>query len=287
MEQNQQSLLLGKIAAYTEILVKDPNSTIFVSLAETYRKMGMFEDARQIIVKGLDLHPDVSPAYIVLARILCQLGDLSGSVATFEQALELDPENLSALVGYARVQILLGDEMAARKILLKARSLSSADPIINKLLLSLPQENEIDEESTAAQSGQIDDIEENSPPLVSSTLAELYLVQGLTSKALDIFQRLSVQNPDDLFFRRKIKELEAQLDEEKQPGAEIPDDIKSDQKDDVSQNVVEVMETPLQQPTELKTELTGSVPSHGLKEEQILSTLNFWLSNIQQRRRNV
>ncbi len=32
-EQNQQSLLLGKIAAYTEILVKDPNSTIFVSLA--------------------------------------------------------------------------------------------------------------------------------------------------------------------------------------------------------------------------------------------------------------
>ncbi len=287
MEQNQQSLLLGKIAAYTEILVKDPNSTIFVSLAETYRKMGMFEDARQIIVKGLDLHPDVSPAYIVLARILCQLGDLSGSVATFEQALELDPENLSALVGYARVQILLGEEMAARKILLKARSLSSADPIINKLLLSLPQENEIDEESTAAQSGQIDDIEENSPPLVSSTLAELYLVQGLTSKALDIFQRLSVQNPDDLFFRRKIKELEAQLDEEKQPGAEIPDDIKSDQKDDVSQNVVEVMETPLQQPTELKTELTGSVPSHGLKEEQILSTLNFWLSNIQQRRRNV
>jgi len=91
-DQYQQSLLLGKIAAYTEILVKDYNSTIFVSLAETYRKLGMFDDARQIISKGLTLHPDFSPAYIVLARTLCQLEDYSGSVTAFEQALEFDDE---------------------------------------------------------------------------------------------------------------------------------------------------------------------------------------------------
>jgi len=87
IDQNQQSLLLGKIAAYTEILVKDPSSTIFISLAETYRKMGMFDDARQIITKGLDLHSDVSPAYIVLARILCQLEDFDGSVVAFDTLL--------------------------------------------------------------------------------------------------------------------------------------------------------------------------------------------------------
>lgn len=290
IEHNQQSLLLGKIAAYTEILVKDPSSTIFVSLAETYRKMGMFDDARQIISKGLDLHPDASPAYIVLARILCQLDDFPGSVAAFEQALELDQENLSALVGYARVQILLGDEVIARELLLRARSLSSADPVINKLLLSLPEEHAAAEPS-AAQSEDLDEAEENSTPLVSSTLAELYLVQGEMAKALDLFQRLSAQNPDDLFFRRKVKELETQLDEENQHGTETSDEIVSNHEETtqaaVEDSVVDI-EVPLQQTAESETEEVAAAPVvDNLPVDQTLSELNRWLSNIQQRRGNV
>jgi len=285
IEHNQQSLLLGKIAAYTEILVKDPSSTIFISLAETYRKMGMFDDARQIISRGLELHPDVSPAYIVLARTLCQLEDFSGSVVAFQQALELDSENLAALVGYARVQILLGDEVAARELLLKARALSSADPVINKLLLSLPEEN-VAAELSDAQPDQSDETEENSSPLVSSTLAELYLVQGLTAKALDLFQRLSALNPDDLLFRRKVKELETQLDEENQHGTETSDDIES-VLEDSAQVVVAEIEVPFQQPAEPEIEVVVSVSVNSLSADTTLSTLNRWLSNIQQRRGNV
>ncbi len=286
IEHNQQSLLLGKIAAYTEILVKDPTSTIFISLAETYRKMGMFDDARQIISRGLDLHPDVSPAYIVLARILCQLEDFSGSVVAFEQALELDQENLAALVGYARVQILLGDEEAARKLLLRARALSSADPVINKLLLSLPQINAGDEEPSDPQPEQSGEVEENSVQLVSATLAELYLVQGLTAKALDLFKRLSSQNLDDLTLRRKVKELEAQLEEENQRGTETSNEIVSDQKETV-QDVVEDTEYSVQQPDELEEEIVVSASDVNSSGNQTLNTLNRWLSNIQQRRGNV
>ena len=288
IEHNQQSLLLGKIAAYTEILVKDPSSTIFISLAETYRKMGMFDDARQIISRGLDLHPDVSPAYIVLARLLCQLEDFSGSVVAFEQALELDPENLAALVGYARVQILLGDEVAARELLLRARALSSADPVINKLLLSLPEENAA--EVSDVKPDQSEEAEDNSTPLVSSTLAELYLVQGLTAKALDLFQRLSALNPDDLLFRRKVKELEAQLDEENQRGTKTSDEIESvlDEPTQVvaADSAVEI-EIPLQQPEEPETEVVASASVNSLSADTPLSTFNRWLSNIQQRRGNV
>ena len=289
IEHNQQSLLLGKIAAYTEILVKDPSSTIFISLAETYRKMGMFDDARQIISRGLDLHPDVSPAYIVLARVLCQLEDFSGSVVAFEKALELDQENLAALVGYARVQILLGDEVVARELLLRARALSSADPVINKLLLSLP-EVQIAAESSPADLAHSDEVEEDSSPLVSSTLAELYLVQGLTAKALDLFQRLSALNPDDLFFRRKVKELEAQLDEENQHGTKTADEVESDLDEPaqvvVTDSVVEIA-IPLQQSEDAVTEMAVSASDNSLSINTPLMTLNRWLSNIQQRRGNV
>ena len=288
IEHNQQSLLLGKIAAYTEILIKDPSSTIFISLAETYRKMGMFDDARQIISRGLDLHPDVSPAYIVLARLLCQLEDFSGSVVAFEQALELDPENLAALVGYARVQILLGDEVAARELLLRARALSSADPVINKLLLSLPEENAA--EVSDVKPDQSEEAEDNSSPLVSSTLAELYLVQGLTAKALDLFQRLSALNPDDLLFRRKVKELEAQLDEENQHGTKTSDEIESvlaEPAQVVAADSAVEIEVPLQQPEEPETEVVASASVNSLSAETPLSTFNRWLSNIQQRSGNV
>ena len=66
-EQNQQSSLLGKVAAYTEILAKDPDSTIFVSLSEAYRKMGMLDEAKDVAERGLKKNPQFSPAYIVLA----------------------------------------------------------------------------------------------------------------------------------------------------------------------------------------------------------------------------
>lgn len=214
-EHHQQSALLGKIAAYTELLVNDPRSTIFVSLAETYRKMGLFNDAREIVIKGLELHPDFGPAYVVLARIECQLENIDASCAAFEQALALDPDSLAALVGFARVKLLLHQDDTARELLLHARSLSPADPVINKMLLGLapPPESEV-------ESAFVPPIVESEPArannltaLASTTLADLYLVQGLTDKALDLYRQLLSRNPDNLELRRKIRELEGRTEE--------------------------------------------------------------------------
>ncbi len=271
-DQNVQSLLLGKIAAYTEILVKDPNSTIFVSLAETYRKMGMLDDARQIITKGLTLHSNFGPAYIVLGRILCQLDDFDGSVTAFEHALSLDSESLAALVGYARVRILLGDETAARELLLKARSLSPADPVINKLLLSLPEPTAVNEPvepvDDAVADNEDDAVCEPPPALISTTLAELYLEQGLSEKALDIYRQLSQQNPDDLSLRRRLKELE---------GVSVEQTVES-----VAAEVEEITED-----RDEEVAVSGSAAVNVTVNDTIVETLNGWLSNIQRRRDHV
>ncbi len=282
-DQNQQSNLLGKIAAYTEILIKDPNSTIFVSLAETYRKLGMYEDARRIIQKGLSLHPEFSPAHIVLGRIFCQVEEFDLSEQEFKRALELDTESLAALVGYARVKILLGQESAARELLLRARGLSPADPVINKLLLSLPQASAlVDDEDIA------DEAEQGSP-LVSSTLAELYLKQGLEDKALDVYRQLSAASPDDLTLRRKVRELESAL-----PGADFlppqTDDaaVSTEEGADSGETIVRQPEQATAAPCPAEGEVEaeeGTAPASG--NDIILKTLNHWLENIQQRREHV
>ena len=218
-EHNQQSALLGKIAAYTELLVNDPRSTIFVSLAETYRKIGLFEDARDIVTRGIELHPEFGPAYVVLARIECQLDHYEASCAGFERALELDPNSLAALVGYARVKLLLHCPDEARDLLLHARNLSPADPVINKMLLGLPGSTEVSNEPL--QAPDINEVaKKNLTSLASSTLADLYLVQGLTDKALALYRQLLSRNPDDLDLRRKIKELEGREEHQSPPAEE-------------------------------------------------------------------
>lgn len=328
MDDNLQSSLLGKIAAYTEILVKDPRSTIFVSLAETYRKMGMFDDARKIIDKGLQLHPDFSPAHIVLARVLCQQDDYPGSIDAFEKALEIDPESLAALVGYARVRILLGEEDSARDLLLRARQLSPADPVINKLLLSLPEEvtdevtaerpdagaedvvdevtaelpdeapDEMVDEEFAQDSVTAADSEEDAdgqatvePGLVSMTLAELYERQGLTDEALRLYQQLLALNPDDLNLRHKIRDLETGPEQEAtSAGQDTGADDASEPTDTDEGSVLEATA-----PGDSDTPVEAAHSSGGLtdepdiseQEQTVVATLNQWLSNIQQRRRDV
>jgi tetratricopeptide (TPR) repeat protein len=292
--QTQRSSLLGKIAAYTEILVKDPKSTIFVSLAEAYRKMGMFDDVRQIISKGLELHQDFSPAYIVLARVLCQSEDFDGSIVAFERALKLDDENLAALVGCARVKILRGQAVEARELLLRARHLSPADPVINKLLLSLPAEPESVEEQSAEKHELSDEHEVSSASLVSPTLADLYLQQGLTQEALNIYRQLSVQNPNDLIFRRKVKELEKHSREEEnlninKESIVVPlpqqEDVPSVSEESIVEQDIFVGDTQEQNET-----LTGKAVSEAdsmFTDEPVLKILNQWLSNIRQRREDV
>ncbi len=241
--QSQQSSILGKIAAYTEILAKDPKSTIFVSLSEAYRKMGMLDDARQVAESGLEYHADFTPAHIVLARILCQQGDYPGSARHFERALALDEINLAALVGYARLNIITGTESRARELLLEARKHSPADPVINKLLLSLPEESPPAEsivsepaaeaaaeaeavvteaETTKSQAEPDAEAEEEadstSPALASATLADLYLKQGLEGQALEMYRQLSAQDPNNLALRRKIRDLEEMLTAPPAPG---------------------------------------------------------------------
>lgn len=217
MPDRAKDSLLGKIAAYTEILSTDPRSTIFVSLSETYRKMGMLEDAYGVAVKGLEHLPDYAPGHVVLARIKCQQGDYSGSETSFAQALEFDPDSLAALVGFSRLSLLQDNHSAARELLLKARELSPADPVINKLLLGLPEEEAApivaDEESVVPEQLNVD-AEETAPPtdapepLQSATLAELYLKQGMADRARDIYQNLLSKDPDNLELRRRIRDLD-------------------------------------------------------------------------------
>ena len=257
----------------------------------------MLDDARDVIERGLLNSTEFAPAHIVLARILCQQGDYQGSEASFQQALNLDNRSLAALVGFSRLNILLGNESRARELLLEARDQSPADSVINKLLLSLPTEPEPKPESKPKPESEpepaIDEIsdeeelvakESTSLPLASVTLAELYLQQGLGKEALEMYRRLSVQKPNDLMLRRKIRALEDQFDSADSDGSD----------DGPSASDVSALASPVIDPAEsqgsedLAKEIASESEGADLSSQgRVLETLNLWLDNIQQRRGDV
>ena len=288
MTIDQQTSLLGKVAAYTEILIKDPNSTIFVSLAEIYRKMGLFDDACQILNNGLEKHPDSAPAYIILGRIQCQQGDYALSSSSFEKALELDSESLAALVGYARVKILLEHYDKAREILLRARQLSPADSVINKLILSLPEVEETKEDIEEVSVAE-EHISSSPVPLISATIADLHLKQGMHQEALAMYRELQEKDPDNLEIRRKIRELEKSADKNSDPGSslEAAEPVLSDISDAGNDSINELPEQVLSTDKEEISLKFGATEKPEFDGDSVVAELHRWLVNIAKRRENV
>ncbi len=63
--RRNQSALLAK---YHQLYQKNPRSKVFAPLAESYRKLGMLEDALKILREGIKSHPNYALGYIVLAN---------------------------------------------------------------------------------------------------------------------------------------------------------------------------------------------------------------------------
>ena len=284
MVDNHQNPLWGKIAAYTEILDADPDSTIFVSLSESYRKLGMLDDAYSVAIKGLVSLPDYGPGHVVLARIKCQQGDMAASEAAFRRALEIDPDSLAALVGFSRLYLLLDNKSSARDLLLTARELSPADSVINKLLLSLPEPEIAEEEyEHVTETDDLSQVVTPDPstiePLETATLAELYLKQGMSERGLNIYRNLLMRDPDNLGFRRRIRDLELMsTDSIETPG----EDSISGQGDIPGLSTEDVVLASPIEPNEEKLILS---PSNG--DNSVLDQLNQLLISIRKRRGNV
>lgn len=65
MAEGTQSPLIIK---YEKALEEDPRSRVFAPLAEAYRKVGLLENAFQVLKKGLRFNPDYLLGYLTLAQ---------------------------------------------------------------------------------------------------------------------------------------------------------------------------------------------------------------------------
>jgi len=89
-------MALEDIEKLKERLEKNPDSKLFVPLAEEYRKAEMFDEAIEVLKQGLELQPNYMSARVALGKIYLEKEMLDEARAEFEKVVKAIPDNLFA-----------------------------------------------------------------------------------------------------------------------------------------------------------------------------------------------
>lgn len=84
------------IEEYQLILMREPAAKVFAPLAESYRKMGLLQQALEICEKGVKYNPEYPSGLVALGKILFELKRYDEASRTFKKAITLKPDNILA-----------------------------------------------------------------------------------------------------------------------------------------------------------------------------------------------
>lgn len=269
--QSAAGSLLGRIAGYVEILAKDPRSTVFVPLAESYRQMGLLDEALEVATRGVQALPSFSPGYTTLGRIQVQLGNLDAAAGAFERALLIEPENLIALKGLARARMQQGDRAQALKLVRRAVALKPDDAVAQKMLAALGTPAAAPSVATPSLP-----VEPPADPISTPTIAEIYIRQGFLGRAMKVYRDLLQADPHNDEIRRKLVELKQRIEALKAaPAPAAP-----------AEPAMIMLEDALAPAAEAETETETAAPGAETTAPQ-LAVLTRWLDAISRRRADV
>lgn len=185
-----------EIARLSERYNKDPQSRIFVQLADAYRKNNMIEEAFEVLEKGLEHHPDYPLAHLIMGKCRFDKRMFAQAKESFQKTLEFDPQNVVALRMLAQTCEVTNDEdgqIAAYKGLL------TIDPF----------------DDQAKEKLSLLETKHKKEPMFTFAMAEEYEKQGDLNKALEIYQHLQSADPSDLVIQKKVNDMEANIAEQK------------------------------------------------------------------------
>ncbi len=96
------------LAKYSLMYEKKPRSRVFAPLAETYRKLGMLDEASKILKDGIRNHPSYTLGYVVLGSCYYDLQNYEMSYNTVRPFVAQNLENITLQKLFAKTCINLG-----------------------------------------------------------------------------------------------------------------------------------------------------------------------------------
>jgi len=120
------------IRALSAQLAQDPQSLVFLRLAEALRRKGQLDAALRVALNGLERHPHLADAHDLYARVLTDKHDYERAFDEWDMALRIAPNHTGALKGLAFLYFKVGDLAQAEAHLELAKRIEPLDPSISQ-----------------------------------------------------------------------------------------------------------------------------------------------------------
>jgi tetratricopeptide (TPR) repeat protein len=120
------------IRALSTLLAQDPQSLVFLRLAEALRRKGQLDAALRVALNGLERHPHLADAHDLYARVLTDKHDYERAFDEWDMALRIAPNHTGALKGLAFLYFKVGDLGQAEAHLELAQRIAPDDPSITQ-----------------------------------------------------------------------------------------------------------------------------------------------------------
>lgn len=197
--------------AYEKAMALDPSAAFIAGeAAELALQLEDRDRAEKWARKRLELAPNDAKSRVILARVLWARGDSAGAEQQFEKALQDDPGSADTL--FALTELIAGkDPKRARKLLedFLARNPDQAARALFELgRLDAQEERYAEAVVKLKRSIELDDSESDPARLA---LAQVYEIQRATAAAVEQYQRLLGDDPDDVDLWAHVGDLQAAM----------------------------------------------------------------------------
>lgn len=209
--------LTAEIEELKKKLSQNPDSLIFVPLADAYRKAGLYDDAIEVCKKGLEKHPSYTSARVVLGRVYIEKNKFDEAIQELKKVESVDTDNIM-------VHTMLGNMYLKKKMYAEAveqfqrvLSINPEDVETQEKLkdaLSAKQEttrtDTKEEKKEQEESGKKQEKAAEKPKIdiqKSLKAAELYTKKEDFEKAIEVYKELLDMDPENMIVQQRLREV--------------------------------------------------------------------------------
>lgn len=209
---------------YNELLSGNPSQGTLFRVLSMMKKEGLLEMVMEECKRALETYPDD----IKIRRLLAETYLAAGRISQAESEIKAVIAGINELMTCYRFQADLLISEGRNKEAIEALKLYMIHCPDDKegysLLESLLLREEVPDETMHAEVPVTAGVEEaaatadfpldaETPDIATATLAEIYFKQGMTEKAIEIYQQIIEQTPDDNISRMRQNELKSMLEQ--------------------------------------------------------------------------
>jgi len=219
-------------------------------LAGSYLEAGFISLAEEALVKLISEIEKLTPAYMLQARIYKQQNRPEKAMESLKKYLALTPRDQEAIDLY--------EEIAPTGTATTPEAPPLEEMPVEEVTEPTPEEEPLEEIAAPEPEGKNlpekeetevieDEAGEEIVDLATPTLAELYFSQGRIGDAIETYEKVLLNDPEDEKSEQRLNELKASLDKETEPQpSEEPKEINFQKKTEKSISILEDWLTRLQ-----------------------------------------